>query len=763
MAKSKNVKTDEEKRRRKTDLQRLRREKIKNNPNLLEQAREYERERYKKRKEQGKIKTINLLSTREQRAKRKSWKKNSMKYRSNQKEKRQERLRFLNENTPPASPNHPFNGDQIEDLRGAAGPNGYVKAGRRKVKKDRAKVYRENKSLKKKLSKMEAKYHRYKSKYYRAVKKKSNESSPFTKIEKLLVGTKVTSEVKRKLLFSEALVSQIRNNYSRTTLPKEKQKFQTVLFGKVLKKYRCLSELNFIRSNIKKSRKKRHAKEFHDKIRNDIKCFLEREQHSTLCPGKKDTVTKFKTKQQKRYLNKSLLNIYTDFRKSHDYFISYSTFCKMRPFWIVSQNVNRRDTCLCIKCENGKLISRKIKVLGILDFTSLEEVFQMICCVKDLCQNKNRCYTRTCENCMAKKLKFNEFNPTDSTFYEQWITKLETVQIKNTTKQVRKIRKELVRCSKIELVKHFQLLLFPLMKHINNRNYQYKTLDDLKRNLNEREVVVHIDFSENFCCKYSAEVQSMHFGGSRQQLSLHTVVTYYRIGEDLLTQSICTVSPSLSHDPPAILEHLKPVFKIISEKVPDLSVIHFISDSPSTQYRNCKMFYIIGCDFQKYLPTTLKYIIWNYTEAGHGKGAPDGIGGCVKRTADSLISMGQDISSFEMFMSLLPPNVKKIIILPVTGENIKNYIFPDSLKTFKGTTNVHQVIWSKADPKYLKFRSLSCYNCLFDSICNTLDKTESNRYKFKDDDLDHNLVQAQDKLPSILLIIFTQNKIMLRY
>ncbi|CAH1105537.1 unnamed protein product [Psylliodes chrysocephalus] len=112
-------------------------------------------------------------------------------------------------------------------------------------------------------------------------------------------------------------------------------------------------------------------------------------------------------------------------------------------------------------------------------------------------------------------------------------------------------------------------------------------------------------------------------------------------------------------------------------------------DSPSTQHRNCKMFYIIRCNVQKYLPTTLKYIIWNYPEAGHGKGAPDGIGGCVKRTAASFILIDQDISSFEIFMSLLPSNVNKIIILTVTGENIKNYMFPDRVKTFKGTTNVH--------------------------------------------------------------------------
>lgn len=38
---------------------------------------------------------------------------------------------------------------------------------------------------------------------------------------------------------------------------------------------------------------------------------------------------------------------------------------------------------------------------------------------------------------------------------------------------------------------------------------------------------------------------------------------------------------------------------------------------------------------------------WNYYEAGHGKGAPDGIGGVTKRTADRLVAEGKDIGSFE--------------------------------------------------------------------------------------------------------------------
>lgn len=46
-------------------------------------------------------------------------------------------------------------------------------------------------------------------------------------------------------------------------------------------------------------------------------------------------------------------------------------------------------------------------------------------------------------------------------------------------------------------------------------------------NISEGEVLVRVDFSENYACKYFTEAQSVHFGASRQQVSIHTGVLYY--------------------------------------------------------------------------------------------------------------------------------------------------------------------------------------------------------------------------------------------
>lgn len=43
------------------------------------------------------------------------------------------------------------------------------------------------------------------------------------------------------------------------------------------------------------------------------------------------------------------------------------------------------------------------------------------------------------------------------------------------------------------------------------------------------EVMVHVDFAENYDCKLNREIQSMHFGASKRQITLHTGI--YRVGK----------------------------------------------------------------------------------------------------------------------------------------------------------------------------------------------------------------------------------------
>lgn len=63
------------------------------------------------------------------------------------------------------------------------------------------------------------------------------------------------------------------------------------------------------------------------------------------------------------------------------------------------------------------------------------------------------------------------------------------------------------------------------------------------------------------------------------------------------------------------------------------------------------MFHYIH-EIHKIIPT-VETIEWIFFEAGHGKGALDGMGVVVKRCADQAVGHGRDISNFQDSMGVI--------------------------------------------------------------------------------------------------------------
>jgi len=174
---------------------------------------------------------------------------------------------------------------------------------------------------------------------------------------------------------------------------------------------------------------------------------------------------------------------------------------------------------------------------------------------------------------------------------------------------------------------------------------------------------------------------------------------------------MCTLSECLDHGPAAVWAHLQPIFQFIKRTVPQITIVHFLTDSPTTQYRNKTIFFLITHALQHSIEVSL--CTWNYMEAGHGKGAPDGVGGCLKRTADRVVAQGVDIDCFESFVKVLKENVRKVEIILVYEHDIQSMksIIPSEIPSFKGTFKVHQVVFMKEFPNKLVMRKLSCFEC----------------------------------------------------
>lgn len=78
---------------------------------------------------------------------------------------------------------------------------------------------------------------------------------------------------------------------------------------------------------------------------------------------------------------------------------------------------------------------------------------------------------------------------------------------------------------------------------------------------------------------------------------------------------------------------------------------------------------------------------WNYSETGHGKGAPDGVGGVLKRTADHIVARGNDIPNIDSLVRHLQDHCPGVIleVVKVSGILEKDMLIPSHLKEFRGT------------------------------------------------------------------------------
>ncbi|KAF2884159.1 hypothetical protein ILUMI_22018 [Ignelater luminosus] len=253
-----------------------------------------------------------------------------------------------------------------------------------------------------------------------------------------------------------------------------------------------------------------------------IKEFLEKDENSLTCPGKKDTVTFKRCKKQKRYLNDLLMILHKMFLASRPNIkISYSDFCKLRPFEILIPNAKYRETCMCSVHANMSFFCAKLKQLKMIKESSPDDIIRSMCYPSAF--PSEICSERKCPECLNKKIEI-----TDKKFDRKSTGKAE---LKNT---------------------------------------------------------------------------------------------------------ICV--------------HLGPLMEEVKTLLPTIRHVSFLSYGSSTQYRNKKMFLLM---FEYIAKTqTEQSFRWHFSERGHGKGAPDGVGGCLKRTEDTLV--GQAIDITDVLVGLIP-------------------------------------------------------------------------------------------------------------
>ena len=241
-------------------------------------------------------------------------------------------------------------------------------------------------------------------------------------------------------------------------------------------------------------------------------------------------------------------------------------------------------------------------------------------------------------------------------------------------------------------------------KHVFNIRHHYHVQRELRQRCQttSNECLLHIDFSENYSCGYSGEIQSVHFGASHNQATMHTGILY--VEQD--TVSFCTISDSRRHEPAAIWSYLSPVFEYIRHNHSEVNTVHFVSDGPTTQYRPKKNFYVFWT--QLYKEGFSGGGSWNFSEAGHGKGAAHGVAGVLKRTADDIISRGQDLpDAATLFHALVNTGTSvKLFLVHDSDVNKFSSKVPGNILSVPGTMAIHQLVTH--EPYKIASRVVGC-------------------------------------------------------
>ncbi|XP_034097172.1 uncharacterized protein LOC117563112 [Gymnodraco acuticeps] len=143
---------------------------------------------------------------------------------------------------------------------------------------------------------------------------------------------------------------------------------------------------------------------------------------------------------------------------------------------------------------------------------------------------------------------------------------------------------------------------------------------------------------------------------------------------------------------------------MVKTKCPKVERLHFYSDGPATQYKQKGNFYFLSTE-----PFRLgfKELTWNFFEASHGKGAPDGIGGTLKRSADRIVRLGEDVPDAITLFKKLKRLESTVELFFVSEEEVEAKTEVPALTPIKGTMRMHQVI--SVLPGHIKYRDISCF------------------------------------------------------
>ena len=186
-----------------------------------------------------------------------------------------------------------------------------------------------------------------------------------------------------------------------------------------------------------------------------------------------------------------------------------------------------------------------------------------------------------------KNMQIVRTNVSEKIKFCQW--KRVAVEHKGRKKMVMKIVD--TELEKSDFLIHLEKEIVEFCLHVARIKRQYAEIQTLKANLNNNEVIIHMDFNENYVCKTMEEVQSAYWTQTGVTLhpvviywtqtgvTLHPVVIYFNNEGSL--QSIVLVSDEMGHNSAKVVVFIDKIIPEVKLLMPTVSVIHYWTDGPT--------------------------------------------------------------------------------------------------------------------------------------------------------------------------------------
>lgn len=373
-----------------------------------------------------KIKSINELSPREQRIKRKRWRQNSQRYQERKKKERKIQEVVVKKYTV----DEDDAGNQPDPLRET-------------IKKERTEI---EIKLRKRIRALIVKHAREKN-------------------QMLLVN----KELNRKLLIMNKKLKKIEITANAKNNPKKGE----------LGPYDSTT-MNLRKTCLRRQQQQKIQQSVHS-IQQLIINYYEDDINSRITSGKKQYIKKHGQLKQKRYLLDTIKNLHKKFLEEYPNLrLSYVTFSRLRPLWVLLP-LDDRDTCACAEHTNLNLLISALHKNKIVDIKNTQDMLDILCCDK----YKLHCVARKCEHCKNKGIPYKQFENTDIE-YKEWNKGKKKVG----HKEINIIKKFTKKTDTRNLIQNLENSLPKFLSHTVNILNQYQSMKELKESLNDHEVLI---------------------------------------------------------------------------------------------------------------------------------------------------------------------------------------------------------------------------------------------------------------------------------